>query len=171
MMELFIADALNGKSENEVKIFTLIMKESSEELINRLSKNDKDSITILWEILSSKSTSYIKKSIEFAKVYKEKCRSPLLIGGYWASTVSDHFKEFDIFDHIIYGYSIDSIAQAIKNWEITRTKRIIYAKGQAKWNKYIDYFYNISKASLLNEYEYFYVLPFNKIEFHLEIHK
>ncbi|MFX0053159.1 MAG: B12-binding domain-containing radical SAM protein, partial [Candidatus Hermodarchaeota archaeon] len=77
--------------------------------------------------------------------------SPLLVGGYWASTVGDHFDEFSIFDYIIEGYSADQIANAVNNLEWNKKDRRISALAQIDWNQY-----NLNTHFLVDPSKYFH---------------
>lgn len=148
MMELFLADAIKRRGGHEVKIYTVMNDENHAKMIARLKEDSDDFITIIWETLSSKSNSYIKKTIEFARQYKKMCNSPLLMGGYWASTVSRHFEEFEVFDYIIEGYSAERIADAIDHLNEKTDDRYINALEQIDWSKYdlnMDFLDNPSK--------------------------
>ncbi|MFX0203445.1 MAG: hypothetical protein ACFFCW_45665, partial [Candidatus Hodarchaeota archaeon] len=136
MMELFLADAISKKGGHQVRIFTVMSNESNDKAIDSLKEYGDNFVTIVWETLASKSVTYIKKSMDFARLYKKKCKSPLLVGGYWASTVGDHFDEFSIFDYIIEGYSADQIGNAVNNWEWAKKDRKISARAQIDWNHY-----------------------------------
>lgn len=137
MFELFLAAALETRGHEEVSIRTLMDTEPEEDFIRALAGAGEDTMVILWETLSSKSAAYAKRMVRFGRLYRERGGTvPLLIGGYWASSVARSYAEFESFDSIIVGYSIARLADAVDGWAQGQRPREIDARGQAEWDDY-----------------------------------
>ncbi|MFC1936382.1 B12-binding domain-containing radical SAM protein [Chloroflexota bacterium] len=139
MIETFLATELEKRLEASVKIFTVFTNQSPEFLLEHVeSEND---LIIFYEYFSTKASSYLHKYFEVAKFLKSHITNPLFFGGFWATTHTRPFREFDIFDYIFEGYSIDKIVDAISEFNYS-FPRYIDTRGSLYWNKYdfsLDY--------------------------------
>lgn len=132
MVELFIADALKKRGADGVYIHTQMNSEEFGPLMEMLCANEGP--VVFWESLSSKSVSYVSNGMAFCREFTSRSDRPTFFGGYWASTVADHFPEFEIFDCIIRGYSIDVIADALMS--AGPPQATVDARFPCDWNAY-----------------------------------
>ena len=146
MYEAFLASDIHQKSGKDVKIINVFNWEKPDFLLDKIGNRD---LVVFWEYFTTKAKPYLYKYFEVAKFLKEKTDNPLCFGGFWSTTHSRHFKEFDLFDHLFEGYSIDKASNEIINYS-SETSRYVDIRGIVDWNKY-----DLDFRFLHNKYAYF----------------
>lgn len=141
--ELLLAKAISdGKIAEEIKIFTLWKNEKPERYFSQWEDSD---IFIFWEYFSTKAPHYVHSYIKAAPVLKHRFKKPVYFGGFWATSYGRYFKEFQVFDKIFEGYSIDSITRVLSSEDRSadgNQTRYVDVKGNSDFDKYpLDLFY------------------------------
>jgi len=145
--ELFLASELEEKTVSCPKIITIFPSTNFYRILEKLAQAD---LILLWEFFSTKSYSYLSLYFEIARFLKKKNLStPLVFGGYWATTHGRYFKEFKVFDYILEGFSFEKITDILANFSGSKG-RFFDARGRVDWNKY-----DLNLKYLDNKYSYF----------------
>ena len=144
--ELFLSNRLEEKLGIVPKILTVFPKSNFLKILREIQKKE---LVIFWESFSTKAYSYLSIYLHLAKFLKKRIETPLMFGGYWATTHGRYFKEFDVFDYILEGFSIERIAEVLVHFPSFDGK-FINVRGQLDWNKY-----ELNLKYLCNKYDYF----------------
>jgi len=141
MYEIFLAGEIEKTLGIKVRIITVFKKQNPHFLLEHIKhKND---LIIFWEFFTTKAPSYLHKYFEIARFLKSHARNKLFFGGFWSTTHGRYFREFDIFDHLFEGYSIDKVVEKIQIYN-SNSLRYLDARGCVDWDKYdlnMDYLY------------------------------
>ncbi|MFX0097205.1 MAG: B12-binding domain-containing radical SAM protein [Candidatus Hodarchaeota archaeon] len=133
--ELLLADGLSNYNCN-IEIITIFAYEDYKPYIKRFSKPG--SLVLCWESFGTKAPTYIRSYFEFASRFKAVCTNPIYFGGFWATCYGPYFKEFEAFDKILIGYSINKLTEYLR-------------KDQDETGKYVD----LTGASNYESYKIF----------------
>jgi len=142
MYEIFLADRIEKTMRIKPKIITLFDEENPHFLLEDIK--NKDDLIIFWEYFTTKSSGYLGRYFGIARFLKSQVKNPLFFGGFWPTTHGRYFKEFDIFDHLFEGYSIDKVVKELGVYN-NASARYLDVRGAVDWNRYelnLDYLHN-----------------------------
>ncbi|MBN1797188.1 MAG: radical SAM protein [Spirochaetales bacterium] len=133
MYALFLAREIEYRCGNKVEIITVMNNDNiKSELKELLHKN---ALIIFWETFSTKAYWYISNYFKIAQYLKQNTKNTLVFGGFWASSYGRYFKEYNVFDYIMEGFSIEEIVKLIKR-NAMQNNRFLNVKGKLDWNTY-----------------------------------
>jgi radical SAM superfamily enzyme YgiQ (UPF0313 family) len=129
--EMLMATAMRSKGlAKEVTIYTLYVDENPETYYDEWQDAD---LIFFWEFFNTKAPRYVGKYFELAPKFRHDLKKPVYFGGFWPTSYGKDFKEFNVFDKIVQGFSIDGTVQALAE---NNDNKILTANGPSNFNKY-----------------------------------
>jgi radical SAM superfamily enzyme YgiQ (UPF0313 family) len=133
MYETFLAGRIEQALGINVKVITVFDWQNPDFLLKNIETEH--DLIIFWEYFTTKAPSYLHKYFETAHFLKTRRKNTLLLGGFWATTHGRYFEEFQIFDHLFEGYSIDRVVEEIEQHN-GAFPRHIDVRGPLDWDEY-----------------------------------
>ena len=131
LFELFIAKALETKKvARSIEIYSLYTHEKYADYLEQWEDAD---IIICWETYT-RSQAYVEDYFRLAEFLQANTEAPIVFGGAWTSSYGEFYPEFDVFDAIVKGYAIDSIADLVAAG--FRDQFLNTALGESNYDKY-----------------------------------
>jgi len=108
--ELFIAKAVQERDpETTIHIHTLFSHESVSDIYGELKQAD---VVIFWDTYA-RASKYLGKYFDFAADIKRDLGTMVIFGGYWPTSYGGDFPEFNVYDKLLRGFSIDRVAEVL----------------------------------------------------------